>query len=103
MKATLIVVCLAITLQLDAIIGADYCQKNLCRGNNTHVGCGTNDSFANFGPNCPTERANVAMKADLKAYLLKKHNQARSNIANGKVTGYATANRMIEMVSTIWF
>lgn len=37
------------------------------------------------------------MTADVIALLLIKHNTARMNIANGKVNGFSTANRMIEM------
>lgn len=73
----------------------DYCQANLCRPNLKHIGCG---NTGNFGPNCPTERTLIRMTSRLKAYLLAKHNEARSNIAIGKISGYKTAERMVEMV-----
>lgn len=95
MNPTIAIVLFATTLLNDMVLGFDYCQTGLCQGNAKHVGCGTTD---NFGANCPAERSLVPMTADLKAYLLKKHNDARRNIATGKISGYKTANRMIEMV-----
>lgn len=86
---------LLIILLKDVVLGHDYCQSSLCQDGAKHVGCGAND---NFGPRCPTERLLVAMTADTKAYLLKKHNQARLDIAHGKVDGYDPANKMFEMV-----
>jgi len=96
MNPTIIIVTavLATILLIDVVLGLDYCQKGLCGSNVKHIGCGNN---GDFGPNCPPERSLVPMTADLKAYLLQKHNQARSNIANGKITGYQSANRMIEV------
>lgn len=98
MNPTIITVVLTLTLLRDVALGYDYCQTNLCRSNAKHIGCGSTD---NFGPDCPSERSLVPMTADLKAYLLRKHNLARSNIANGKITGYTSANRMIEMVRVV--
>lgn len=86
------------TIMLKEMVAAfDYCQTNLnCPAKAKHIGC---DGPENFGAGCPPERKLVPMTADLKAYFLKKHNQARSDIANGKITNYKSANRMIEMVS----
>lgn len=94
MNPTIVAVVLATILLKQMVIGYDYCQASLCR-TGKHIGCGSTDSFAST---CPAERSLVPMTANLKSYLLKKHNDARSNIANGKITGYKTANRMIEMV-----
>jgi len=94
MKTAIVTVfCVLIVLKYVAL-GTDYCQPGLCPANTTNIGCGCN---ANFGPKCPAERSLVLMTTVLKAYLLKKHNQARCDIANGRITGYKTANRMIEM------
>lgn len=79
---------------VSATIAVDYCSTDICR-NGKHIACGNN---GNFGPSCPAERNIVPMTADVIALLLKKHNTARMNIATGKVGGYSTANRMIEMV-----
>ncbi|KAJ6648389.1 Antigen 5 like allergen Cul n 1 [Pseudolycoriella hygida] len=92
MKVTFAV--LAIALLKEVVLAIDYCQAGLCKANAKHVGCGKTD---NFGPNCPKERSLLPMTAELKAYLLKKHNAARSDLANGKIPGYKSANRMIEM------
>lgn len=84
---------------LSAILAstiADYCSKDICSQQN-HIACGNN---GDFGPSCPpVDRSVVPMTTDVIALLLQKHNTARMNIANGKVSGYSTANRMIEMVN----
>lgn len=82
---------------VSATIAVDYCSKDIC-ANQNHVACGNN---GDFGPSCPAERSVVPMTADVIALLLQKHNTARMNIANGKVSGFSTANRMIEMVGKI--
>lgn len=76
-------------------VEVDYCSNELCSGKN-HIAC---RNTGDFGPSCPPERSVVPMTADVVALLLKKHNTARMNIANGEVKGYSTANRMTEMVS----
>lgn len=98
MNRTILTIVLATVLLKEIVTAYDYCQASLCRTNTKHIGCGSTD---NFGPKCPTERTLVPMTPELKAYFLKKHNQARSDIANGKISGYKTANRMIEMVRQI--
>lgn len=80
---------------VSAAYAVDYCSKDFCSQQN-HIACGNN---GNFGPSCPAERSVVPMTADVIELLLRKHNTARMNIANGKVGGFSTANRMIEMVS----
>lgn len=94
MNPTIASAVIAIFLFKDVALAYDYCQPNLCKPNTTHIGCGKTD---NFGPYCPTERSLVPMTVQLKAYLLTKHNVARCNIANGKIPGYKSANRMVEM------
>ncbi|XP_037044580.1 antigen 5 like allergen Cul n 1-like [Bradysia coprophila] len=95
MNPSIVTVVLATILLKQVVSAFDFCQKNLnCPANAKHVGCGSTN---NFGRYCPVERTLVPMTAELKAHFLKKHNQARSDIANGKITGYKSANRMIEM------
>ncbi len=94
MNPTIVTIVLVTILLKQMVIGYDYCQASLCR-TGKHIGCGSTDNFAST---CPAERSLVPMTADLRAYLLKKHNEARCNIANGKISGYKSANRMIEMV-----
>lgn len=96
MNPSILTVVFATILLKETVTAFDYCQKTLnCPANAKHIGCGSTE---NFGKGCPAERALVPMTADLKAYFLKIHNQARSDIANGKISGYKSANRMVEMV-----
>ena len=80
---------------VSAAVAIDYCSNELCSSGKNHIAC---QNTGNFGPGCPPERSVVPMTADVIALLLKKHNTARMNIANGEIEGYSMANRMIEMV-----
>lgn len=95
MNPTIVIVVLATTLLSELVNGIDYCHTGLCKAPYKHIGCKATE---NFGLNCTSERSLVPMTVELKAYLLKKHNVARSDIANGKISGYKSANRMVEMV-----
>lgn len=82
----------------DAVLGFDYCQAGLCAPNRIHIGCG---ATGHFGPNCPAERSLVPMTTTLISHLLQKHNKARCDIANGRISGYESANRMVQMVRVV--
>ncbi|XP_037045280.1 antigen 5 like allergen Cul n 1-like [Bradysia coprophila] len=78
---------------VSATIAVDYCSTALCSAQN-HIGCG---NTGDFGPKCLAERSVVPMTADIIALILQRHNTARVNVANGKVSPFLTANKMIEM------
>lgn len=80
---------------ISATIAVDYCSKDICSAQN-HIGC---ENTGGFGPSCPAERSVVPMTADIIALILQRHNTARANIANGRVSPFSKANRMIQMVS----
>lgn len=82
---------------VSAAIAVDYCSKDICSAQN-HVAC---KNTGDFGSSCPTERSVVPMTPEVIALLLQKHNTARMNIASGKVSGFSTANKMIQMVG-VW-
>lgn len=81
----------------------DYCDKELCKrkvseGRYTikkHIGCRNNGDFS-FA--CPRERSLVPMTRDIIDLILREHNEYRRKVATGKLSGYAKASQMIEMV-----
>lgn len=81
----------------------DYCNKELCkrytkdRGHyyEKHIACQNNGDFTS---QCPKERSVVPMTTEMMNLILQTHNEARSNIANGKISPYKPADQMIEMV-----
>lgn len=78
---------------VSATLAVDYCSKDYCQD---HIACNNTGAF---GESCTAGTSVVPMTADLIALILSRHNTARMNIANGVVSGYSTANRMIQMVS----
>uniref|UniRef100_A0A182QMS0 SCP domain-containing protein n=1 Tax=Anopheles farauti TaxID=69004 RepID=A0A182QMS0_9DIPT len=71
---------------------SDYCDRSLCKPNYAHIGCNATDQF---GELCPTQTVElVAMEQPLKDLILKLHNNLRSELASGKMEGFAAAERM---------
>uniref|UniRef100_A0A182RD99 SCP domain-containing protein n=1 Tax=Anopheles funestus TaxID=62324 RepID=A0A182RD99_ANOFN len=71
--------------------GSDYCDQSLCKPNHTHIGCNATDQF---GELCPADTIQlVAMEL-----MLKLHNGLRSELASGKMEGFAEAERMPVLV-----
>uniref|UniRef100_A0A182IU72 SCP domain-containing protein n=1 Tax=Anopheles atroparvus TaxID=41427 RepID=A0A182IU72_ANOAO len=70
----------------------DYCDQSLCRSNYTHIGCNATESFGSL---CPAGSVQlVKMDQPLKDLILKLHNTLRSELAAGKMEGFAEAERM---------
>ncbi|XP_058130123.1 antigen 5 like allergen Cul n 1-like [Anopheles ziemanni] len=70
----------------------NYCDQSLCRSNYTHIGCNATESF---GVLCPAGTVQlVQMDQPMKDLILKLHNSLRSELASGKMTGFAEAERM---------
>ncbi|XP_053668775.1 antigen 5 like allergen Cul n 1-like [Anopheles marshallii] len=76
--------------------GSDYCDQSLCKPNHAHIGCNATDQF---GELCPAETVQlVTMEPPLKELILKLHNGLRSELASGKMEGFAGAERMAVLV-----
>ncbi|XP_058058844.1 antigen 5 like allergen Cul n 1-like [Anopheles bellator] len=77
----------------DVGSSGDYCDPSLCSSNHAHIGC--NRSKDAFGELCPSQTVQlVPMDASLKELILKLHNSLRSELASGKMEGFAPAQRM---------
>ncbi|XP_050070674.1 antigen 5 like allergen Cul n 1-like [Anopheles maculipalpis] len=80
----------------DSADGSDYCDQSLCKPNHAHIGC---NATAQFGELCPSQTVElVAMEQPLKELILKLHNGLRSELASGKMEGFAEAERMAVLV-----
>uniref|UniRef100_A0A182NSS2 SCP domain-containing protein n=1 Tax=Anopheles dirus TaxID=7168 RepID=A0A182NSS2_9DIPT len=93
---TAVVVAVAIALLLPACTagtdGSDYCDQALCKPNHAHIGCNATDRF---GELCPAGTVQlVPMEQPLKDLILKLHNNLRSELAGGKMEGFAAVERM---------
>ncbi|XP_055610486.1 antigen 5 like allergen Cul n 1-like [Uranotaenia lowii] len=76
--------------------GTDYCRKDICPGNSTHVAC---QAPKQFGPSCFNKKPKVIrMRKTMKKVLLQEHNRLRSLVAEGKLTGFPPASRMPTLV-----
>ncbi|XP_037033568.1 antigen 5 like allergen Cul n 1-like [Bradysia coprophila] len=84
---------LGICFTIAGTNAVDYCSVTICPSKN-HVACNNTGTFSST---CPPVHNIVAMTNELKALLLQKHNNARMDIANGKIAGFSQADRMIEM------
>ena len=49
---------------------------------------------------CPKGSSIVPMTKDLQEYILALHNEARNNVALGKLESFEQASQMTAMVST---
>ncbi|XP_061504594.1 antigen 5 like allergen Cul n 1-like [Anopheles gambiae] len=71
---------------------SDYCDPALCKPNHAHIGC---NATGQFGELCPAQTTQlVPMEQPLKELILKLHNGLRSELAGGKMDGFAAAERM---------
>lgn len=82
---------------VSSTIAVDYCGNEIFCMTPGHIACNNTGAF---GDSCPAGTSVVPMTADIISLILQRHNTARMNIANGLVSGYSTANKMIQMVST---
>lgn len=69
----------------------DYCDPLLCKTDHLHIGCNATDDF---GPACPSNTEVIPMDDKLRDMILDLHNSLRSELANGKMEGFASAERM---------
>uniref|UniRef100_A0A182M300 SCP domain-containing protein n=1 Tax=Anopheles culicifacies TaxID=139723 RepID=A0A182M300_9DIPT len=76
--------------------GSDYCDQSLCKPNHAHIACNATEQFGELCPSGAVEL--VAMEQPLKELILKLHNGLRSELASGKMDGFAEAERMAVLV-----
>ncbi|KAL9696120.1 hypothetical protein quinque_015405 [Culex quinquefasciatus] len=80
-----------------------YCREDLCLQydqfgrlvQKKHVACGHDGSFAE---DCPTGRTLFKLDAQMRAFLIHLHNEARNQLANGSLEGFEPASRMTSVV-----
>lgn len=82
----------------------NYCLGNLCPyqgGSASHIGCGSTRDFA---PSCASDRAIVPLNESNINSILDLHNQLRSNLALGELTGLdnITFKPAIRMATLKW-
>uniref|UniRef100_A0A182PWC8 SCP domain-containing protein n=1 Tax=Anopheles epiroticus TaxID=199890 RepID=A0A182PWC8_9DIPT len=71
---------------------SDYCDPSLCKPDHAHIGC---NATVQFGELCPAQTVQlVPMEQSLQELILKLHNGLRSELAGGKMEGFAAAERM---------
>ncbi|XP_073835064.1 venom allergen-1-like [Musca autumnalis] len=78
---------------IASAVGNDYCSTNLCNKGVTHVACRNKI----FDASCPANAAFVNIDANLKAEIVRAHNEKRNLVAGGGVNGLAPACRMATM------
>ncbi|XP_061388379.1 antigen 5 like allergen Cul n 1-like [Musca vetustissima] len=76
-----------------SVIAYDYCSTKLCNKGVTHIACGDKE----FDESCPDNAAFVHIDDNLKAEIVRAHNEKRNLVAGGGVNGLAPACRMATM------
>ncbi|XP_005186248.1 antigen 5 like allergen Cul n 1-like [Musca domestica] len=84
---------LMISTVIVSALATDYCSTNLCNKGVTHVACGKKQ----FASSCPSNAAFVTIDNNLKAEIVRAHNEKRNLVAGGGVNGLAPACRMATM------
>ncbi|XP_055609929.1 antigen 5 like allergen Cul n 1-like [Uranotaenia lowii] len=69
----------------------DYCDPALCPGGKAHVACNATEEF---GGTCPENAELVKLDGKFKDMILEMHNTLRSELASGKMEGFAAAEKM---------
>lgn len=76
----------------------DFCDKTLCFPSTVpHVACNV---VAGIQKTCPLDAKEVPIKNSLKKVIVYMHNLYRSNLALGKLPGFKSASKMLQMVRT---
>ncbi|XP_035788847.1 antigen 5 like allergen Cul n 1-like [Anopheles albimanus] len=77
---------------IGGLYAQEYCNPSYC-GTRVNVGC--NPPPLTGGPSCANKSPSVVvLNATIQNVILSLHNQLRSQLAIGNLTGFASANRM---------
>lgn len=81
---------------------AEFCDASRCKNcldasgrPAAHIACITRPGFDYA--TCPPDTVALEMTPELEALIVDLHNQLRSRVATGQLTGYQTCDRMVEM------
>lgn len=86
----------AATTATTATNTINYCNPSLCNANVTHVACNSNTGLQST---CPAHNATQLPASQFQTLIVNLHNQLRSQLATGKVSGFKTASKMPQLVS----